>query len=170
LIYLYTFFLSSCIHSLLFDIYLIPYLFFPLDDIDSLFSKPEFDQYKSKENENEENKIEEEEEEEEDGEDNYDTGSQDTMNAETVSEIMKVDFSPRSISQEEIPKWLIDADKAAKQSRKIKKKTKKLTDDWRFWAAIIGSVGLLSAAYSVYSQTGFDGGSGSIPNVQELII
>jgi len=34
------------------------------------------------------------------------------------------------------------------------KKKKKLTDDWRFWAAIIVTVGFGSAAFTVYQQTG----------------
>ena len=79
-------------------------------------------------------------------------------------------ITPQSLGQEEIPKWLSDADKAAKQSRKMKRRTKKLTDDWRFWLAIVGGVGLLSAAYSVYMQTGGGPIPTFIPPPSELII
>jgi hypothetical protein len=65
---------------------------------------------------------------------------------------------------EPVPQWIIDAEKAAKQSRAMKgKKQKKITDDWRFWAAIITTVGFATAFYSVYSQGGFDGG---LPQIQ----
>ena len=75
----------------------------------------------------------------------------------------------KSLVEEEPPQWLVDADKAAKAERRMKKKKKKpLTKDWRFWAAIIGSVGLLSSAFNVYQQTG--GSIGPVPSPTELII
>jgi len=62
---------------------------------------------------------------------------------------------------EEIPKWLADADQAAK--RKLKggtksRKRRRLTDDWRFWAAIIGTAGFVAAFVNIYQQTGGLGG------------
>jgi hypothetical protein len=59
-------------------------------------------------------------------------------------------------TDDNMPKWLTDADKEAKKKRAAKKtgKQKKITDDWRFWVAIIAGVGFASAFYSVYQQTG----------------
>jgi hypothetical protein len=73
-------------------------------------------------------------------------------------------FNPMLRDDEPVPQWIIDAEKAAKQSRAMKgKKQKKITDDWRFWAAIITAAGFGAAFFSVYSQGGFDGG---IPQIQ----
>ena len=47
---------------------------------------------------------------------------------------------------------LTKADKDAKNARKVQKKKKKLTNDWRFWAAIIAGIGFTSAAFNVYSS------------------
>ena len=57
----------------------------------------------------------------------------------------------------EVPKWLEDAENAAKRERRgsvQKKKGKKLTDDWRFWMAIIATVGFATAFYTINQQTG----------------
>lgn len=140
------------------------------DDIDSLFTKT--------------TTIEDSEEEEEVGgadvDDEYEyenDENEDKSDVEVVGLEVKQpasqsftvsSFSPSEMANEEIPKWLSDADKAAKQSKKIKRKKKGLTDDWRFWLALVGGVGFLSAAWSVYSQTGFN--MGSLPGPQELII
>ena len=35
-----------------------------------------------------------------------------------------------------------------------KRKNKKLTKDWRFWAALIASAGFITAFASIYQQTG----------------
>ena len=58
-------------------------------------------------------------------------------------------ISLNSLASDEVPKWLKDADKDAKKALRAKgKKKKKLTDDWRFWAAIIASVGFVSAYFT----------------------
>jgi hypothetical protein len=65
---------------------------------------------------------------------------------------------------EEVPQWLADADKEAKKKRAMRgKKKKRLQDDWRFWLAIIASVGFVSAFWNIYQQSGgnFDNGPAS---------
>lgn len=58
-------------------------------------------------------------------------------------------LSLESLTNDEVPKWLKEADKDAKKALRAKgKKKKKLTDDWRFWAAIIASVGFVSAYFT----------------------
>ena len=71
-------------------------------------------------------------------------------------------FNPMISANEEMPQWIVDADKAARKKKALAgKKKKKITDDWRFWAAIVATAGFASAAYSVWQQTGgFDGGVG----------
>jgi len=60
------------------------------------------------------------------------------------------DISVDALASEEVPKWLKEADKDAKKSLRAKgKKKRKLTDDWRFWAAIIASVGFASAFFTM---------------------
>lgn len=73
-------------------------------------------------------------------------------------------FNPLLRDDEPLPQWIIDAEKAAKYERRMRgKKQKKLTDDWRFWAAIIAAAGFGAAFFSVYQQTGgFGGGMPSI--------
>ena len=69
-------------------------------------------------------------------------------------------FNPMSDANEPIPQWLVDAEKEAQQKRKNlkKRRRKKITDDWRFWAALVAGAGFASAFYSIYMQTGgFDG-------------
>jgi hypothetical protein len=56
------------------------------------------------------------------------------------------------LQKDNIPEWLTKADKDAKNARKVQKKKKKLTNDWRFWAAIIAGIGFTSAAFNVYSS------------------
>ena len=81
-----------------------------------------------------------------------------------------------------VPQWLQQAETDAKKKKAAKrnaKNLKKLTDDWRFWAAIIVTVGFASAFYNVYQQTGGFGGaenafpfgsSGSGESVGEIVI
>jgi hypothetical protein len=76
-------------------------------------------------------------------------------------------FNPLNDGKE-IPKWLVDADKEAKKQRAMRgKKKKKITDDWRFWAACITGVGFVSAFFNIYQQTG---GLGTGDKGDELII
>ena len=69
-------------------------------------------------------------------------------------------FNPNIKEDELFPKWLINAEKEKIKQEKERlaiargKKKKKITDDWRFWAAIITGVGFATAFYSVYQQTG----------------
>ena len=55
-----------------------------------------------------------------------------------------------------IPQWLVNADKDAEKAKKAlkNKRKKKITDDWRFWASIIATIGFATAFYQVYQQTG----------------
>ena len=73
-----------------------------------------------------------------------------------------------SLVGEEPPQWIVDADRAAKAERRMKKKKKKLVNDWRFWMAVIGGAGLLTSLFQVWSQTG--GSMGVTPSPSELII
>jgi hypothetical protein len=86
-------------------------------------------------------------------------------------------FSPMLRDDEPVPQWIVDAEKAAKKQRQMKgKKQKKITDDWRFWGALIAVAGFGSAFFNVYKQTGgfgdMGGGEGfdSFGGPQELII
>jgi hypothetical protein len=64
---------------------------------------------------------------------------------------------------EPVPQWIVDAEAAAKKQRQMRgKKQKKLTDDWRFWLAIIGAAGFGAAFFSVFQQTGGFEGMGSV--------
>jgi hypothetical protein len=66
-------------------------------------------------------------------------------------------FNPMMGPDEETPKWIVDAEKEAADKRKKemrKRKKKSITDDWRFWAAIITGAGFASAFYNIYQQTG----------------
>lgn len=76
---------------------------------------------------------------------------------------------------EEIPKWLADADQAAKRKNKgggtKSRKRRRLTDDWRFWAAIIGTAGFVTAFVNIYQQTGgLGGGIGGGQQGGEMLI
>lgn len=84
---------------------------------------------------------------------------------------------------DETPQWLSEGEKEAKKKRLARKagKKKKLTDDWRFWLAIIAAAGFGSAFFSVYQQTGgfgfggaadgiFGGSGGEVGSSGELII
>ena len=55
-----------------------------------------------------------------------------------------------------IPQWLVKADKDAENAKKAlkNKRKKKISDDWRFWASIIATIGFATAFYQVYQQTG----------------
>jgi len=139
------------------------------DDIDSLFTKSknaDAEGDEDEEYEDEEDSTADEGVDTESSEYEYDEREVQVVEQAASSSLQS--YSPSSMAQEEIPKWLSDADKAAKQSRKLKRKNKGLTDDWRFWLALVGGVGFLSAAWSVYSQTGFS--MGPLPSPQELII
>jgi hypothetical protein len=144
------------------------------DDIDSLFTKTKTTEDGEDEDEDEVNEAGVDDDDEYDYvndeiEDKSEVGVAEEVTMQSASQSPTVSsFNPSVMAQEEIPKWLSDADKAAKQSKKIKRKKKSLTDDWRFWLALVGGVGFLSAAWSVYSQTGFN--VGSLPGPQELII
>lgn len=82
-------------------------------------------------------------------------------------------FNPMMGPNEETPQWILDANKEASKKKMAKNKTKKaLTDDWRFWAAIITGAGFASAFFNVYQQTGgFGSGTrGEFGDGQELVI
>lgn len=154
------------------------------DSIDSLFSKPEVLDPEVAAAEEDNDDEEENDDEYEDEYEDVDIQKLEVMSATDSSAtemITKSDdndsitnsrdkpINLKSLVEEEPPQWLVDADKAAKAERRMKKKKKEpLTKDWRFWAAIIGSVGLLSSAFNVYQQTG--GSIGPVPSPTELII
>ena len=153
------------------------------DSIDSLFSKPEpvDPEVAAAEDGDVEDEYEDIQLEEECDGDKTSTAdsSSDTMivnfdaakndDSDSITDRRDKPINIKSLSEEEPPKWLADADKAAKAERRMKKKKKKsLTKDWRFWAAIITSVGLLSSAFNVYQQTG--GSIGPVSSPTELII
>ena len=72
---------------------------------------------------------------------------------------------------DEVPQWIVDANKEAERKKKLKgKKKKNLTDDWRFWAACVVTAGFASAFWNIYQQTGGFGSGPSGPERQELII
>jgi hypothetical protein len=106
-----------------------------------------------------------EDEEEEEDDDEGDDADEKSVQA----------FNPMIPPNDEIPQWLVDANKDAEKQRKqaarAGRKKKRLTDDWRFWAACIAGVGFLSAFWNIYQQTG---GLGSDMGIggdrQELII
>jgi hypothetical protein len=76
------------------------------------------------------------------------------------------DFNPLINAKEPIPQWLLDAEKETKRKKSLKlKKKKKITDDWRFWGALIAGAGFATAFFQVYQQTG---GFGT--NTQEELI
>ena len=129
------------------------------DEIDSLFAtKKQNDQTA-------------EEEEEEDG---NDIGmDQDKMRK--VSNQNKANSGSNDVTAvASVPQWIMDAEKAAKKQRgglKINsKKQRKLTDDWRFWGALIAVAGFASAFASVYQQTGGFGSGTLGGGANELII
>jgi hypothetical protein len=84
------------------------------------------------------------------------TESIESMNSGSFSSINeKNNYYSNTINDNEIPKWLTEADKQATEKKKMmKKRKKKLTDDWRFWMAIIASISFATAFYSIYQQTG----------------
>lgn len=125
------------------------------DDIDSLFPKSKFA------NKNTDAKLQENEEEEDNDDDN------DSNTGSTKSDLMKSSkrtFNPLDTSA--IPDWIIEADNEDKRrkSTKKQKKQKTLTQDWRFWAAIVATAGFATAAFNIYQQTG------GLLERQELII
>eukprot|EP00596_Hydrurales_sp_CCMP1899_P005385 CAMPEP_0119036344 /NCGR_PEP_ID=MMETSP1177-20130426/4020_1 /TAXON_ID=2985 /ORGANISM="Ochromonas sp, Strain CCMP1899" /LENGTH=431 /DNA_ID=CAMNT_0006996103 /DNA_START=244 /DNA_END=1539 /DNA_ORIENTATION=- len=115
------------------------------DDINSLFGKAE---------------AVAEEDEDEDEASVESTSSMDS--SVTASSSIAGAFNPMMGNDEETPQWILDADKEALQKKKGKgKKKKALTDDWRFWAGIIGVAGFASAFFNIYQQTGGFGGGDS---------
>jgi len=78
-------------------------------------------------------------------------------------------FNPMMTEDEETPQWLLDADKAEKERKRAARRKRSqatLTDDWRFWAAIIAGLGFVSAAFNIYQQTG----GAAVGGRSELII
>ena len=94
-----------------------------------------------------------------DDEVNFFSGQAEADNSRSPPTFQSGSYNPMILPNEEAPKWLADADKAQKEEAKKRRqlagrKKKKLTDDWRFWAAIIGAGGFLTAFYNVFQQTG----------------
>lgn len=114
-----------------------------------------------------------------------DPDNKNPMNAALRAELM--DFksgrnngaSERDSNNKGTPDWLREAEQEIKNARltpsqrrkkenkKGSKRLKALTNDWRFWAATIASVGFITAFINVYQTTGGFVGSGQGP---ELII
>lgn len=130
-------------------------------DIDSLFAKPS-------------NEVGAQDEEEEDGDADEEEGegeenTEDEFAAEDVGAEEGQDspgYRPFGEIDTDVPEWLAkaEADRKEIMSKGVlrPKKTKKLTNDWRFWAAIVATAGFASAFWSVYQQTGgLGGGAGS---------
>eukprot|EP01039_Chlorochromonas_danica_P011237 gene11237-12534_t len=96
----------------------------------------------------------------------------------TPSEINSLFQSPEKRQEEiekederDLPQWLVEANRERRKRLEArssvggineKKKSKKLTDDWRFWLAIIGAVGMLNAAINVYQHTNMISGGGGV--------
>lgn len=149
------------------------------DSIDSLFSSPEVDDIEGAEEDGGDLEETREENIYKDGRTEENTSTESVDNIVTSSadnDVIQVNYGSKrdapinmnSLIAEEPPKWLVDADREAKAERRMKRKKKKLYNDWRFWVAIIGGAGLLTSAYQVWSQTG--GYIGNGPNPTELII
>ena len=131
-------------------------------DIDSLFSKPTASASLDDDDDNEDYS-------------NDDASSTTRELSADTSLLMASSDSLNSPSMdEEMPKWLADAEQAAKRKSKGTSKSRKkrrLTDDWRFWAAIIGTAGFVTAFISIYQQTGGlgSGDTGGQPGGEMLI-
>ena len=124
------------------------------DDINNLFKND-----KKLENVSEKDDVGKEDEEAEDGEE--DVISDAMASSMGLSGPDKNYYKSMLTSNEEIPKWIVDAEKESKaELAKKSKKKKKITDDWRFWLSIIAGVGFITAFYSVFQQTG---GGASFP-------
>jgi hypothetical protein len=138
------------------------------NDIDSLFARPSTPAQKD---EDEDEDDEDEEDEEEDGE--ADELRRQESDLQLVAGSLSSPASAYSSSSsavqgsagssvfgpmdDSVPDWLVQAEKERKESRQATKRAKKqkqLTKDWRFWAAIVVTAGFVSAAWSVYQQTG----------------
>ena len=143
------------------------------NDIDSLFARSPAPGQKDED--------EDEDEDEEDDEDEEEKKEEDEEEAELWRQEAELQLvagslsSPASASSsssaaqgsvgssvfgpmdDSVPEWLAQAEKERKESRQAAKRAKKqkqLTKDWRFWAAIVVTAGFVSAAWSVYQQTG----------------
>eukprot|EP00607_Mallomonas_marina_P005083 CAMPEP_0182427206 /NCGR_PEP_ID=MMETSP1167-20130531/15761_1 /TAXON_ID=2988 /ORGANISM="Mallomonas Sp, Strain CCMP3275" /LENGTH=301 /DNA_ID=CAMNT_0024609265 /DNA_START=348 /DNA_END=1253 /DNA_ORIENTATION=- len=118
------------------------------DDINSLFKTGKTSQ-----------SVEEEEEETDEDPSSSASSSSSTSSA-------KKSFGFIVGPDEDMPDWIMEAEKQEKKRKAMRgKKRKKLTDDWRFWAACVGGVGFVSAFVNIYQQTG---GFGS--QTQELVL
>jgi len=137
------------------------------DDIDKLFeTKNAIKGTNNVEDDDEEEDDDDEDvEEEDDNEDEQRTDDNNSLiSSSTVAMNPATSFKEMVSTGEEVPKWLADADKEAKKKRAMRgKKKKRLQDDWRFWLAIIASVGFVSAFWNIYQQSGgnFDNGPAS---------
>ena len=65
-----------------------------------------------------------------------------------------------------VPEWILEAERQRGMKKSSGKKEKALTDDWRFWAAMITGAGFATAFFQIYQQTG----AGTLLEQQELII
>ena len=128
------------------------------DDINNLFNNDKKLENVSKKKEEEVSEDEEEEDELDEEEETITDVMASTMG---LSGADKNYYKSMLTSNEEIPKWIMDAEKESKAelAKKYKKK-KKITDDWRFWLSIIAGVGFITAFYTVFQQTG---GGASFP-------
>ena len=124
----------------------------------------------------EEEEDEDDDEDEDDEEEEEDVGETGMISTAPSSASTGQEYSPLSSPTDEIPQWIVDANKEVEKSKKLRsnKKKKKLTDDWRFWAACIATAGFASALWNVYQVTGGfgsgDGAFGGGPERPELII
>ena len=141
------------------------------NDIDSLFARPSTPAQKD-EDEDEDDEDDEDEEDEEEDEEADELRRQESdlqLVAGSLSSPASASSSSSSAVQgsagssvfgpmdDSVPDWLVQAEKERKESRQATKRAKKqkqLTKDWRFWAAIVVTAGFVSAAWSVYQQTG----------------
>jgi len=104
-----------------------------------------------------------------------DNQSENPMNAALRAELMEFKSEEGGGIDGKTPAWLKEAERELKRSRmspsqrkkKNNNKLKAMTNDWRFWAATIASVGFITAFINVYQTTGGFVGSGQGP---ELII
>lgn len=149
------------------------------EDIDSLFPSKVDEVMKGEEGKQKEEEEDYEEDYDEDDDDNNapskSTGTQLTTTTSSTARVGSISMTSTASTaavptgrefnpmDKDVPEWLQQATDAEKKRKKAAKrgKKKKLTDDWRFWAAIIASVGFVSAFINIYSQTGgFGGGPG----------
>jgi hypothetical protein len=135
------------------------------DDIDKLFeTKNAIKGTNNVEATDDDEEDDEDVEEEENNEDEDEDDNNNLISSPTIAMNPASSFQEMVSTGEEVPKWLADADKEAKKKRAMRgKKKKRLQDDWRFWLAIIASVGFVTAFWNIYQQSGgnFDNGPAS---------